>query len=419
MGKNRNQRRRNARFAQVSQQQYIDGILAEEQGKKNHKEYMEGVNKMRDERLTRTVYANNVRNLNQDVNLHSLRSFMEVTFGPVEICVKEKPWGKPRGGRPPFPRARIMFRSASDAQKVFGGTPLINVSEPVLVPCSVGCKGGNITVLAPRRYHGPSSGDDLLQGESISFDAKSLALGHWCPDDADMYWNATDDECTATEEEWVQEICLKQTCQLRIDLLERKIEISTPYTTESTSTSDDGLDGFARFFADIGFGGKPTSSVLSFRFKSLCNHIEICREKGDTQQFSLIFVLKHAPRIENDVANVGLLGSSEEESERVRCTSFPGIEREFFGRCRGFKLALNEANLLQLTRHAKFSRLFDFGLLRSVFRSHQYVILSDDAGIRYLRTKELTSYERRLRLERYNRCMKDLHDVDDRAGKST
>ncbi|GKY93876.1 hypothetical protein MPSEU_000354500 [Mayamaea pseudoterrestris] len=412
--KTRNQRRAKAQFARIMRERTVERILEEEQAKQQQKQYLEGVNQKRDERLTKTVFVANVRDLDVEYNFQTLRSFIETNYGPLEVYTKER-WGRSRGGQKSYPRARLVFQKAVDAQKLFGGTVLAQVSGPALIRCSLGCKQGMITVhAAKQRYADSWRHDEALKGEVICFQAKSLALGHYCPDDHDMYWNTVDEAHEFDAEEWVEEICLRQTCQVQVDLLERTFEISTAYKPSAASHNDPDdlakIFGLSALLADF---GNPTDTVMSFRFKELRHHIEICKESDDAKRLSLIFVLKHPPKIENIVPDLCLSGLDDREPQRVRCISYPGIDRAFFNRCRAFKLSLDECSLSQLSRHERFTRLFDFGLLRKTLRPYRTAI---DDLIHSLRSIVMTSKELCAGLARLHQYLRKVHDTDDRAG---
>ena len=181
--------------------------------------------------LSRSVEVNNVRDLTQAANLHTLRLFMEDVYGPIESCVAiQQVRRNQRRNQRYFPPARIRFRSAYDAQKIFEGTALDQVKESALIACSLGCRDRRyITVSPSKPYSNMLTDDESLQGEIITIDATSLALGHWCPADEDMFLSTFDDGSVTRDEHemWVEEVCLNQTCSLRIDLFERKMEINT------------------------------------------------------------------------------------------------------------------------------------------------------------------------------------------------
>ena len=218
MARNRQRRQANAaRFARLRQEQYVDQILAQEDAKKRHAEFLASLKVQQAQVLSRTVEVYNVKDLTQPENLYALRVFMERMYGPVESCVPIKPVKRNRNGNNPnrrpgsqryFPPARVRFRSAIDAERIFCGTPLDQVRESALVACSLGCKDGRYISISPSKpYSNMLTDDESLRGEIILVDATSLAMGHWCPEDADMFLSSFDDDSVTRGdgETWVQE----------------------------------------------------------------------------------------------------------------------------------------------------------------------------------------------------------------------
>jgi hypothetical protein len=134
-----------AQYAARSHEQYIAQLLADDAYKEQQKAFRANFKKQREDILSRTIYVTNVLNLKEERNLQALQSFMAARYGTVEFCNRVE-------NDRQFPPARIRFRSASDASKVFGGRPLKDVQGSVQVPCPLGCKAGSISVLPSRPY---------------------------------------------------------------------------------------------------------------------------------------------------------------------------------------------------------------------------------------------------------------------------
>ena len=66
--------------------------------------------------------------------------------------------------------------------------------------------------------------------------------------------------------------------------------------------------------------------------------------------------------------------------------------------------------------HQGFAKLFDFGILQSEFRSHGFWEASHYSNALAIRSVVPSKEDLRLVLERFESSLKDVHDVDERAG---
>jgi hypothetical protein len=407
MGKSQRRNRQKARnrqrasYNEHAHQRYTDRLLADEGHKTKQSAYSKQIQELENEKLHRTVFVTNVLDLTQEQNLRNLQRFMETNYGPVEECVKDKYRGKRKGkSKSRYPPARIRFQRKQDAEKLFGGHSLNGASQ-VPITCSAAGNRGKIFASPAQRYENMIEAADL-KGPIIDFPIKGIALGHWCPDDEDAYlaWTQALGEVEATEskpsEEWIEEVGVTSAYKVQIDLSRRQVEVSL-------------TGGGGGIF---GFGTHTNYSYfMSFRFKTLRNYIDVCRDSSNRDSFSLVFALKNAPLLES-LFEEPILNS---DMERQRCIEIPGIANEYFGRCLGVKIPLDDSGLSRLLTHEGFKRLVDFGVLRPGLRSLDSGSLRDSDEVTTIHPTTVSLlHQDQVKLAAQ---LAKIHDIDEELGK--
>jgi hypothetical protein len=282
----RKQRQRAARsaneFAQRSREAYWNDGLEYQKNKKAQFEYLKRIAEIEKDILSHTVFFFHVLDLGRDANLQKLRSFLERNYGRVEQCISFSEGKK----RLTFPGARVRFECKADAEKFFG-RDLFTISNFVEVPCPVGYRSGMIRLKPCRPDDGMAK--DALEGSVIKLTATNITLGHWFP--------AGQDICTRLEikteredlAEWLEEVKTEASCTVTIDLSKRVVELG--------ALSQPGCKGTAakRYY-------------VTFRFKELVNTIDIGVDSRNSDEYSLLFSLKHPPKLESQkVSDTGTI----------------------------------------------------------------------------------------------------------------
>lgn len=349
--KRRSGRRRRKSGAEDVRRQYtqnwrkkvINSALDADEFHEKQSKYHKEISKKEKDMLSRSIYVTCVRDLNVESNLRALEMFFITRYGPVKHCSRCTPHNKVKQTR--FPAAQVVFFQKSDAEKIFG-QELFRVRKAVELDCPVGHKNGKIMV---RPCH--SSSDLLMdetEGSLIKIHVTEFCLGHWCP--AELEMDNLDN--TSSEKDWWFEVEKGASPQLVIDLTKRCIELI--YHSES----------FDSFLSEI------ISRKISFRFKHLLLPIKLCQD--GMGRFSIIFSLKHPPRVYEQTVNSLIWGlSSIRVPDFQRSIRWDGLSDNSLGRCLGYKLYISEDQIRSLLLHEKCNQLREFGVISFGFDALQ------------------------------------------------
>jgi hypothetical protein len=356
-----------AQFSARSREAYINDSLLYEENKKAQSDYLKRVAEIEKDILSRTVYFFQAKDLRKDENLRALQLFIEKRFGNVQECVR---FNDRKKRKHDFPGARVRFQFKRHAEKLFSGVELLKVSTPFEeFSCPVGHRG-KIRVKPCPPY--ADMAKDELEGSVIKFNASALCLGHWFPLGEDIYstWN---DEAVGDQDdnEWLGELETGIACTVSIDLNNRTVELGSLgiVDSENSGTVDSGdsgtelFGGFGIASLVAGVAGLFTNRYFAtFRFKQLVNHIDICVDPDNPNEYALLFSLKHSPKLELEQP---LDLFSEESRERVRSVSFGSVQSDMFGECHSFKLSVSKTELDRIFLNGKgLERLQNFGVFR-------------------------------------------------------
>jgi hypothetical protein len=355
MGKRGNGRRRGkqqvarsvAQFQERSRQAYLNDTHLYEQNKRAQSEYLQRVAAVEKDILSRTVYFFQAKDLRRDDNLRALHSFLERNYGRVQECVRFNDRKKRKQG---FPGARVRFQFKGDAEKFFSGVELLKVSTPFEeLPCSVGYRG-NIRVKPCPPY--ADMAKDELEGSVIKFTGSALCLGHWFPSGEDIYSTWNDEAVGEDGSEWLGELETGTACTISIDLNNRIVELGD---------SGKDLSGGSDFDSLLAMMAGLTANrhFAIFHFKDLVNHIDVCVDPENPNEYALLFSLKHSPKLELEDL------FSEKSSERERSVSFGSVQSDVFGDCHSFKLSVSKTELDSIFLNERgLERLQAFGVFR-------------------------------------------------------
>lgn len=357
------QRRRDeqstAAFAYHAREAYLKDNLVYERNKAAQSEYLERIARIEKDILSRTVYVFQARDLKRDANLEALRLFLETRYGLVEECIRHHDGKK----KHPFPGARVRFQFKLDAEKIFGGsTELSRISTFVEVPCAVGCRRGMIRIKPCPPYADIAKME--LIGSTIEFTATRLALGHWFPPGKDVFTSWTQEGKDLAE--WLGEVETDISCTFSIDLNKRTVELGTTGVSEVGAAGVSGLGGLMSLLGVF----EPTSRhFASFRFKELVDHIDIGIDPQNPDEYTLLFELKHPPKLESESVPDRVLG------HRERTVQFGTVPSDAFGECLSFKLSVSSTALDRIfLNRGGWDKLQSFGVFQRGVRSVQDAI---------------------------------------------
>jgi hypothetical protein len=333
--------------------QTVEDAVDYEKRKAEHEKELSVIVDLEMELLSRTVFVGSALPLDNPRNLAKLQLFMELQYGPVQVCSTKKIRRNDR-----FPVGKVRFVSASDAQKIFDGRPLLEVrrekskSQQVRVPCvSVGYRG-QISV-RPQPHSPGMLQEELLATHTVMVFTSQLSLGHWFPkgEDACVHLPSLNGLCESFGNRWVEEKATSLNALLKFNWRRAVVEIEV--------TQQPANDGWGTYLAILGNAKIDDTDDIgkermfaSFRFKDLVRPIELCRcEKG---YYYLVFSLKHPPRLYSEVLLT---------KKTTRLTNLGDLSGEVFGECLGYMLRVSDGEIHNLLRDTKiFEKLQRFGV---------------------------------------------------------
>jgi hypothetical protein len=351
-GKQRKEKKRNKirKFQNLSSKRAVDTFLVSEEHRAEQSAHQKRILDLERDILSKTIFVTNVKDLNNEINLRSLKRFFEEHYGPVKRCERSRFSDKRKCHGRSYPPARIRFENAADAEKIFEGEMMIRVRSHKKINCPAGYKG-SIRVQSSRKYDGMLD-SELVQASVVELYASELATGHWFGVDDEM-WLPEDDQFVA--DEWFEEYRKDGDFTIVMNVSERKVEIRM---------QSDSLSLFS-------LPHEHSTDILSFRFKQLQQPIEICHNPECNESCWLIFTLKHPPKLEKEIGD-------GDYKRSIRCIQFGDLQADHFGDCTALKLAVTEQQLHHLFMNTNsFEKLKKFGIFHRGLYSLQsmgYVI---------------------------------------------
>jgi hypothetical protein len=322
-------------------QRVIDDGLENADKKQKQKEYLEEIAKLEQGLLARTVLVKKVKAAADSRNLRNLIAFLSEKFGPVEYSVLHYfRIRKKRRGVKNFPAVRVRFRHVSDAEKIFGGTPLHEVKVNNMKPTSIRAPGigyGPRGTVPSLEFQPSNRFAELLEKEQsvekLEVPLVNFSIGHWFPVDQDGFDFDFDGRA---ENEFVEATATSLSSSVVFDLNNRAVSVNV-------------LDAYGDHYR------------LTWRFKEINGVIDFFADKNDT--YSFVVRLKHPPKIHSISVNAYGEETTTREVE-IRNT----VGREVFERCLGFKMscARVQAALNIFGNSSAVQKLTQFGILGQV-----------------------------------------------------
>jgi hypothetical protein len=361
--KRRGGRRRKARstadsFGERTLRRDLADDLQYESHKAEQSEYLAKVALIEQDLLSRNVFVTQVRDLTQNANLRLLQTFLEGTYGLVEICEIAQ---RRRGKAARFPAARVRFRRKQDAEKIFGGAELKAALAVHISKCPVQYKSA-IRVVPSEPYEEMTQ--SVLTGSKVEISTTGIALGYWFPAGEDSYYSENEMKKRDDKNEWLEEENVDLAPSVTIDLTRRVIEFhfSNPI---DWSTDLDGISNMMKAMF-------PTNhaNILAFRFKDILGYLDLCQDQADGSTYSLLFRLKYPPKlwlkelILNDFFKDGIV------EVLSRQTRIGGFNSDLVGYCLSYRLTVGRTSVNQLLlNETVVEKLRKFGIVRQDFAS--------------------------------------------------
>ena len=352
MGKrrNRNKNRRRKKqqvwttFRSESIRQSFEDDTQREQYKKEQKKDLKNIADAKLDLLSRTVVVGSVLPLRVEKNKSALHRFLELNYGPVQnVGIDKKSRGK-------FPRGRVTFNFKRDAEKIFGGTSLVEAAsegrqEKITCP-SAGYKG--VIIIRPSPEYKGMLEDHLDTSTTIRVNTNNLSLGHWFPSGKDACINLPGLEDVGREKQniWVEENPTTNMNPIVIINTEKAlIELDVTYCVSSE------MENLLSLIAGM---TQQKRYILSFRFKDLAHPMELCRSG---RELSITFALKHPPRLSSIITNL-----QTDWEDQIRLTEMSGIIG--LGSCLGYALEVSEVETNRMVTAKAFQKLKKMGVFR-------------------------------------------------------
>ena len=365
------------RFAEYSHTSHLQHILQYEEYKQSQKQFLQEVADLQNDRMERTVFVTNVKDVAQANHLQLLKAFLERTYGPVEDCrissYSSKKKKQQRRGSHNFSPALVRFVRKGDAQKLFGGRDLLsttssNTTRSVDLDCpTVGVSprnSGRAPFVRVQAAHRDKILEDL-QSNSIQFSSDHMAIGHWILAEDDAYLNSLQDEegvagtGVGGDEEFVQEaLLLGDSISIEIDLASRTMTLRRSHSMPFTGSNESSFENLFAFL-DMNLSSTKTD-VLTFRFKDIKGCIDLCCDQSNEVHF--VFSLRLPPKLYLETSSEDYNFSYTSRTHRQ--AEFAGLDAEVFGRCLGFKIRASQTALTTLKMHNRTVNLKKFGLFR-------------------------------------------------------
>lgn len=332
-------------FTAQAHEARIRSIVSLEACKEKQLEFLEKVAASEGDVVKRTVYVDNVHNIRLEKNRKKLGKFFE-RYGAVEDCIVARYVGKDVN-RVLEPAARVLFYHETSAQEALKKKKKDYPQED--------CANGSGTILVSKSHHYNIKKNER-EASSIELKADRLCFGHYMPNEKhqpNLPWRMNRDNCAL--EEWLEEYAMNAEIVVRIDMVQKCVELKAPRL----------------FGSNDKFDFSSASDYATICFKSLWGPIDICRCDG-SDRFSLVFALKYPPKFESDTTVVGLGYSVDEQgSDRTRGLSFNRLQSvsTAFGECLGLKLDLVDSTSFRRLLHSEvFATLKDFGIVDGDFQ---------------------------------------------------
>lgn len=341
-GNRRKRQKLRMQFHSNSTKQILDDEVDRERYYQEQEKYLEGIVELKNDFLSRTILVGSVLPLDIEKNRDNLKRFMEQQYGPVQkIGIDRK-----GGGR--YPRARVTFNFKKDAEKIFGGTSLLEASKAqtqVKVPCIVVGYRGSITVRPAMVYKGMTN-DDLNTSSTIEVNTIELSLGHWFPRGKDACNNVPglDEIARDSVNTWIQENGNTSNVNpiVRIDMDRAVVELDITHCVQGVMAN--------------------TQTVISFRFKDLTYPIKLCRNAKvlfyrDTSTYFFLFELRHPPRLISTTIDPET--GFESNSRLTSIDQLPAL-----GLCLGYRIAVQPVEINRMLNAKAFRKMKSMGLFQ-------------------------------------------------------
>ena len=122
----------NTPFTEHSLHKHLSDFESQQALNAKQTAYVEKIEALEQELLSRTVIVTCVRDLRQESNVSLLRTFLETTYGTVESCIAIPSKARKKQWRTGYPWARVRFQRKACAERIFGNRPL-NESQKIEV----------------------------------------------------------------------------------------------------------------------------------------------------------------------------------------------------------------------------------------------------------------------------------------------
>jgi hypothetical protein len=236
------------------------------------------------------------------------------------------------------PPARVRFRRQTDAERLFGGKPLLGLLQCRLLPCHLGTyvryeKNHQTFCIKIRpSFAYPRMLPDI--DTTIKLSTMGLSLGHWYPAELDAYRRHSDDDDDDDDDDlWLEEMTTDLKPTLCFDLRNRRLELKVQRVQDDQDDTS-----YFQYVEDN----------LSIDFhKIVGGKLQLGRLVDGQQpqaEYALVFSMQHPPKIETETPLRGL-GYALNETRRHRSVRFDHVPAEEFGRCLGYKLRLHPDKL--------------------------------------------------------------------------
>ena len=404
------------RFQAHSLRRNLEFAEQDSNRKEQQKAHVKRIAEREQELLSRTIYVTHVLDLNRGQNLALLQQFFQSRYGEVEWCKLEMYTGRSKSQRRSYyPNARIQFRHSRNAERVFGGQPLVQArseGKKGRLSCNVGYQGF-IVVLPSHPY---ADMKQELDNAPISIRASRLSLGHWFITDEDEYVASFVNSSPGEEEEdgtpnsaevkevikhdhWLEEKSTTYSPTLRINLQTRSVVLSFVHGDRPSQSVEDSFAHILRSTI-LGLTEVEDQYEISFRLKDISGAMEIYNEEEDSQMFALFIRLKHPPKVYKWTSSILDAG------KRERCTRMDEIPQSILGSCVSYKLIIHRTEAQALLNNSyAMDKLRGFGIWRdrtqSLTSCPRTTVLSDCAN-------QLSRLEKKLAL---------VHNADAKLGK--
>ena len=356
--RNRNRRKHTWRqFHANSSKQAFENEVEREAFDREQEEHLQRIVEQKKDILMRTVLVGSVLgSLHSLEKREGLKRFMQ-QYGPVQQISVRK--GK-------HPMGLVTFNFQTDAEKIFGGTSLINASKAnkqVRIGTPVGYKG--IITVRPASNLNGLTGDDLNSTSSIQVNTRGLLLGHWFPAGKDESLNVPGLEHLAhsTSNTWLQVSHNSNVNPIiKIDIQKAVVELDISHCVQSNDSIFSGqTESFISLLIESVLNQKLNQerrTSVSFRFKDLTHSIKFCCNQ---RKYFLLFELRHPPRL--TVTTV-----DDRCFETVyRLTALDKLPE--IGSSMGYCLEVDKVEIERLINSRAFGKLKKMGLCDDEFES--------------------------------------------------